>query len=323
MSDDAPTPDDEREPDAAAAPTPAPAAESNAVPQTPATPEAAPASGENVPYQAAGRSSWWGYSFFLGLVLILSGFLWKEIEGSSVVVLIWIVAGCWLALAPFVWHAVDVFAVLTSRRGLASGFVLLTVVLGTALLAGLSVVSVRHADRTIGTLDLTESGRYTLGEATKKLLEDIDGTIYATYVHRAQATMLTVELIEQLRTYGAADPDFIVREITPLSEPEASNKYLASVGVTRIITPETEDVVVFSHAERGREPEPGKHKELRLDPYAFRKTTSLGEQKWLGEQMVTESVYELVFRTYRIYTTAGHGERNVSKEMRNVRDALQ
>lgn len=299
-----------------------------ASPQAAPPPDAPPT--DDTAYQAAGKRSLWGYGFFIGLLLLISAWLWWEVEKESTWVLkVWLVAGLWLFGAPLLLHAVDVFETITSRRGRASGMVLLTLVLGFGVLVGVSYVAHNELEQRIPSIDTTESGRYTLGEETRTLLGELDGTVYATYLARAGAGSETVqrglrgEVNEQLRTFAASSPNVVYRLIDPMREPSQAKTYLASVGVSRVAAQEDEDVVVFSFAKQGQEAQLGKHKELRIDPYAFRRTSSVGETKWLGEKLVTESIYELVYRTYRAYVTGGHGETKVAESMRALRDALQ
>jgi len=82
-------------------------AESHELPESPDVDSRGPAA--HHPYQAAGRSSPWGYIFFAGILLLLSGLFWWWVEQETTAVLrIWMFAGLVATLSPLFWHIVDV-----------------------------------------------------------------------------------------------------------------------------------------------------------------------------------------------------------------------
>jgi hypothetical protein len=276
------------------------------------------------PYQAATRSSPWGYVFFTGLVLLLSGLFWLWVEDETTTVLrIWLFAGLVATLSPLFWHIVDVVDAVRSRRGAASGFVILTTILG---FVALGIVSKVNIDRGQGVWakDTTTAGKYTLGEATKKLLGEVDGTIFITYLEQATTDPgLREAAKDQLAVYAAVSDGVQLKVLNALREGDRAKTYLREVGVMGTTSGELDDVVVLSYAEPGREPVPGRHKEVRVETFTWLKRSALGETKWLGERVLSDAIMELVFRRYKVYATGGHGERVLAEELRTLREALQ
>ncbi len=292
-------------------------------PVTAQPPAATDAPTDNQPYQAAGRSSPWGYVFFAGLLLLLSGLFWWWVEQDATAVLrIWMFAGLVATLSPLFWHIVDVIDVIRSRRGAASGFVILTTVLG---IAGFGILSQINMEKGKGFLthDSTTTGKYTLGEATRKLLDEVSGTIYLTYLVQSPRDVgLRGPALDQLAVYGAISDRIEVEVLQPMRDNFAADTYLRSVGVLSTSSGETEDILVLSYAEPDREPVPGRHKEVRVEPYTWMKRSATGD-KWLGESVISDAIMELVFERTKLYSTGGHGERSIAEELRTVRAALQ
>lgn len=313
MSDDTPRPEVPQDD----APAPAPQAPPPATKPPAATPP-------QQPYQAATRSSPWGYVFFGGLLLLLSGLFWLWVENETTTVLrVWLFAGLVATLSPLFWHIVDVVDAVRSRRGAASGFVILTTVLGVV---ALGIVSKINMDKGQGvwTKDTTTTGKYTLGEATRKLLDEVKGTIYLTYLEQATTDPgLREAAQDQINVYAAVSDRVNVKVLNALREGDRAKQYLREVGVTGTSSGELDDVVVLSYAEEGKEPVPGRHKEVRVEPFTWLKRSALGETKWLGEQVLSDGIMELVFRRYKVYATGGHGERVIAEELRTLREALQ
>ena len=249
-------PTDRPEDDAGAAPPPNPA------PAPARAPEPEPQ-----PYQAATRSSPWGYVFFSGVLLLLSGFFWWWVEDeTSVVLRIWLFVGLVATLAPFFWHIVDIVQALASRRGAASGFVLLTTALG---FVALGIVSKINIDRGKGvwSKDTTATGKYTLGDATEKLLAEVPGTIFMTYLeHVPRDPGLREAAKDQLSMYAALSDRIEVKVLEPLRERERAERYLREVGVNGTSSGETDDLLVLSYAEPGKHHVPGRHRAIRLEP---------------------------------------------------------
>ena len=276
------------------------------------------------PYQAASRSSPWGYVFFAGLLLLLSGLFWWWVENeSSTVLRVWLFAGLVATLSPLFWHIVDVVDAIRSRRGGASGFAILTTILGVVLLGFVSKINM---DKGQGVLvkDTTTTGKYTLGEATRTLLGEVPGTIYMTYLEQASTDRgLREAAQDQLNVYAGASERVRVKVLDALREGDRAKTYLREVGVQGTSSGEQEDVIVLSYAEPGKEPLPGRHKEVRVEPFSWLKRSAVGETKWLGERVLSDAVMELVFRRYKVYATGGHGERVIAEELRTLREALQ
>lgn len=310
-------------PDASQADAPAPS-EHSAVARASAIAEMVDAPASSEPYQAAGRASPWGYVFFAGVVTLVSGLFWWWVEqDTSNVLRIWMFAGLVATLSPLFWHIVDVWEAVRSRRGAASGFVILTTILG---IAALGIVSKVNMDKGKGvyTHDSTTTGKYTLGDATLKLLDEVPGTIYLTYLQQNPYDQgLRGPALDQIAVYGAMGERVAVEVLQPIRDKAAADSYLRSVGVTSTSSGETEDILVLSYAEPDREPVPGRHKEVRVEPYSWMKRSAVGETKWLGEQIISDAIMELVFERTKLYATGGHGERSIAEELRTIREALQ
>ncbi len=275
-------------------------------------------------YQAATGVSAWGYVFFAGLVVLLAGVAWRVVEEAvNPIVQGWLFVGLVLTLAPIFWHIVDVYHAVRSRRGLASAFVILTIVLGFVSLGTISYINVEIVKRRGWVYDTTSDKRFTLDEATVKLLEELEGTIYATYLEQAPRDIeLRIQAEEQLQTFASASSNVRVKVLDSFHDKAETQAYLREAGVTKTSSGETDDVIVLSYAAPGREPEPGKHKELRIDRFEWLKRSTLGEDKWRGERLIADAMMELVYRRYRVYSTGGHGERELTEDMRSLRSAL-
>ncbi len=276
------------------------------------------------PYQAATKTSPWVWVFCAGILLLLSGLLWWWVEDTSDwLTRGWLFVGLVLTLAPVFWHAVDIYAAVFSRRGAASGFVLLSLVLAVVGYGIVGWLNIERGD-TWWKADTTKGGRYTLDDESQKLLAQIEGTLFLTYVQQASTDPgLRAEAIDQVRVYGDAGPKVKVETLNGIRDPARTKAYLGSVGVAGTTSGETDDLLVISYAEPGREPVPGKHKEVRIEPYSMYKSSPTGETKWLGERVISDAITELVFRRYTAYATGGHGERALAEELRAVRDGLR
>lgn len=281
-------------------------------------------------YQSAQRASPWGFVFVLGLFGFLTGWAWYRVEEESGwVTQAWIFASAILTLAPLAWHSVDFFRSAMSRRGGAFLNVVLTITLGVVVMGVVSTLNVIRKDQ-LGSIDLTESGRYTLGDETKKILEKIPGTVFATYLsHSGPTARTSPELrdmaIEQLKVYGYhASDKVVVRVFDDFRESEAATRYLRSKGVVATSSGDSHDVIVLSYAEPGREVAAGKQKEIKVDEFDFAKASSAdGSPRWLGERVVTGAIQELVFTRLKAYAVGGHGEHSLADDMREVRERLR
>ncbi len=293
----------------------------------PATPREPPGDAANappMPYQAAARSSPWGYVFFAGILLLLSGFFWMWVEKETGTILrVWLFAGLVATLSPLFWHIVDVVEAIRSRRGAASGFVIVTTVLGFAAFGIVTKINIDRGDGGFA-IDTTTTGKYTLGEATLKLLDEVPGTIYLTYLqHTSTPPGLREEATDQMTVYAAVSDRVETRVLDPLRDAARAQAYLRDVGVLQTSSGENDDVIVLSYAEPGQEPAPGRHKEVRVEAFTWTKRAATGESRWLGERVLSDAIMELVFTRHKVYATGGHGERAIGEELRALREALQ
>jgi ABC transporter family protein len=296
----------------------------------PPAPEPRPAPAANaptVPFQARGRPSRFGYLFFGGLFALLSGLVWYVVErDTGATTVVWIFLAVLAMLIPFAWHAVDLVRAVASRRGIAFGFVLATI--GLALFVAVLIAWIDlelKKNGALPTLDLTRSAKYSLSEESQRLLERVPGTVYATYLTRGQGDPedpdLRNDVLEQLHVYGSSTGRVKVEEADELRYPERAEQVKRAQGVTSTSSGEDTDVVVLTYAEPGREVAPGKQKEVKVERYAFRKESATGARKWLGEVVITDAIYELVFQKNKAYATGGHGERSL-REFGELKDAL-
>jgi len=334
MSGDAPLPEDgspARVPDHAPSPDATPAIVSSIHAPSGGVEGDAERSGA---YQAAHRTSPAGYVFLLGVVLFLIGFAWYKVEpDAGKVTQAWIFASVLLMLAPVAWHIVDIFHSVATKRGGAFASVVLTVGLGGVVMVAVSALNIRMKTEwgASWTLDLTESGRYTLGEETRKILGEVEkkGTVYATYLERPSERSRTSPALrkmaeDQLQVYAyASGGSVVVRQFDDFREGAKVKDWLLAHGVSSTSAGEDVDVIVFSYAEKGREAVQGKQKELPVEEFAFAKVSSAdGSTRWLGERAITGAIQELVFTRLKAYAVGGHGESGLTDEMRNLRDRL-
>lgn len=333
MSDDpAPRPGDPDVPDGGAHETPQDPAPGAAPSPSAGDSGEPPHAGSETPdagsaYQAATRVSPWGFLFIAGLAGFLASWAWYRVEDDTGwVTQVSIFLSALLTLAPIAWHAVDFFQSVASRRGGAFLAVCATVALGFVVMVVVSALNIARQE-TLPAIDLTETGRYTLGEETTKILAKVDGTVYATYLERPGSRTsdpLRQMAIEQLRVYGYHTNKVQVRVFDDLRENEAATRYLQSKGVVSTSSGENDDVIVFTFAPTGREVAVGKQKELKVEEFAFAKAGSAdGQPRWLGERVITSAIQELVFVQMKAYAVGGHGERGLADQMRQVRERLR
>jgi hypothetical protein len=298
--------------------------EPSPAPETSTTPKPRPAAPEPTPYQATVRSSRLGYLCFLGFLFLVCGLVWRAVEkDTGVVTDVWIFASLLAMLVPPAWHANDLGRTIASRRGAAFGFVVLTLGLGFVVAGFIGWADVKFKAR-LPAADLTKSSRYSLSEESMRVLDKVEGTVYATYLTQAGTDPgLRGKTLEQLRTYESASSHVHVAEVDALRNPDAAARTLHDQGVVASTSSgEDTDVVVLTYAEPGKEVAPGKQKEIKVEPWTFSKMSSTEERKWLGESVVTGAIFELVFQKFRAYATGGHGERPLDKDFHELRSAL-
>lgn len=276
------------------------------------------------PYQARSGVSKLSYLAFIGLFLAIIGIFWHLVEeDTGWVTKAWIFLSIVAVFVPIAWHIPDILRSIASRRGGAFLFVLTTVTLGVFVAAFAGWASVKFKAR-LPSIDLTSASEYTLKEESVKLLEKVEGTVYATYLMRGDTDEgLRQKSMEQLRTYESASPRVKFAEVDEIRKPELARSLMAKHGITRTSSGEDTDVIVLTYAEPGKEVAPGKQKEIKVEPWAFRKTSSTGAEKWLGESVISSGIYELVFQRYRAYATGGHGEGALGEQFRELRECLE
>jgi len=294
----------------------------------PETPTPATTTEPTQPYQAAARSSKLGYVSFAGLLALLAGLVWRAVEDKTGVVTdVWIFASLLAMLVPPAWHSQDLARAVASRRGAAFGFVVLTLGLGlvVAFFVGWADVELNKWS-VLPSVDLTRTSRYSLSEESSRVMDKVEGTVYATYFVEAQSGTnpgLRARVVEQLRTFERASSHVRVNEVDAQRNPDAAAKALQEQGATTPSSGEDTDVVVLTYAEPGKEPAPGKQKEVKVEEWTFSKRSSTDEMKWLGEGVITGAIYELVFQKYKAYVTGGHGERPLAQDFHRAMEMLK
>jgi len=304
--------------------TPEPSPEPPPAPQASAPAPAKSQPSPAQPYQATVRSSRLGYLCFVGFFFLVCGLVWRAVEkDTGVITDVWIFAALLAMLVPPAWHANDLARAVASRRGAAFGYVVLTLGLGFVVAGFVGWAAVKFKSR-LPAADLTKSSRYSLSEESMRVLEKVDGTVYATYLTQAGTDPgLRAKTIEQLRTYESATSHVRVAEVDALRSPDAAARTLREQGVASATSSgEDTDVVVLTYAEPGKEVAPGKQKEIKVEPWTFSKMSSTDERKWLGESVITGAIFELVFQKFRAYATGGHGERPLAKDFHELKNAL-
>jgi hypothetical protein len=296
-------------------------------PVTPPPTTSAPASSTPKapqPYQAAGRTSRLGYLCFIGFFALVVGLVWRAVEKETGVITdVWIFVALLAMLVPPAWHANDIGRAVASRRGAAFAFVVLTLGLGLVVAGFVGWADVKFKAR-LPALDLTKSARYSLSEESLKILEKVEGTVFATYlVQSGTEPGLRAKTMEQLRTYESASSHVRVAQVDAMRSPDAAARTLREQGVAASTSSgEDTDLLVLTYAEPGKEVAPGKQKEIKIEPWTFSKMSSTDERKWLGESVITGGIFELVFQKYRAYATGGHGERALAQDFHELRSAL-
>ena len=297
-------------------------------PDAPARPQVREASAHSAatrPYQAPTQSSRGGYVFAAGLFLFLVGLFWRLVEAETGwITSVWIFASIVMMLVPIAWHAPDYVRAIVSKRGTAFLYVFLTIALGLGIAAFIGWATSGPRKTHLPAIDLTKSARYTLSDESLKLLERVDGTVYATYLTHGQSQDIGLReaALDQLKVYEASSSRVRFAEVDEVRRPDLAARILREQGVMATSSGEDTDVIVLTYAEPGKEVAPGKQKEIKVEPWAFRKTSSTGAEKWLGESVVSSGIYELVFQKYKAYATGGHGERSLSEEFRELKAAL-
>lgn len=279
-------------------------------------------------YQAARSVSPWMYVFLVGLAGLVIGLIWITVEqvglGSSPALIGWFFVSLACVLAPVAWHAVDVLNGLkgSSQRAQAGLFVALTVVLGAVVFVAISGLNMSEL-RDLPALDFTENRKFTTDPESTAVLDEAGGEVFLTYlVFRGTQPLLRQRALEQLKTYTRVSDRVKVRQFTPFRDKEAAESHLRSVGVPELDFDATQDLLIVSYAEAGKEVAAGKYKEIPVDPTTWTQTNALGEQTWLGERLITSAVRELAFDDRKLYFTGGHGEVSLRQGYTRLRNRL-
>ena len=276
-------------------------------------------------YQARAKGGKGCFVSIAGLLLLMIGICWLVVEGESGwVTKSWIFASSVMVLVPLAWHLPDLVGTVMSRRGEAVLYVFATILLGLfiAVFAGWATSGTRKS--ALPSIDLTKSARFTLTDESAKLLAKVEGTVYATYLMRGDTTDqgLREAVLDQLRVFEGASTRVRVAEADEVRKPDVAARILREAGVQTTTSGEDTDLLVLTYAEPGKEVAPGKQKEIKVESWAFHKESSTGAVKWLGESVVSDGIYELVFQKFKAYATGGHGERSLSADYRSLSDAL-
>lgn len=286
--------------------------------------EPASATSQAQPYQAQQKTSPLGHVFFVTVILLLIGLIWHRVEQDWTLTLKAWVGVCTLVVVGVVaWKGVDLFVALQSRRGAAAGFVTVTLFFGTLVLVLVSAASVKFRPD-LPSLDLTESRDHSLSEATERLLEEVKGTIHAAYLMQASGRPdFRGKAIQQLNLYERGSARVEVSVFDDYREKQSVTEWMRKYGVTSPASGETGDVIVLAYAEPGLEVAAGKFREIKVDPGTWQRTSSMGSNDWLGEQVISDAIQSLVFERQKAYSTGGHGERRFGEGFRRFRDRVR
>jgi ABC-type uncharacterized transport system involved in gliding motility auxiliary subunit len=200
------------------------------------------------------------------------------------------------------------------RSGVALN-VLAMVHLVVVLLGVVSFLNKRFVPRASwATLDLTETGRYSLSDKTRSLLGKVEGDLVVTYVDFAAARRSPYPRSDEVRVrdlllqYASACPRIQYRQVDALRSPDELRKIFLEAGMDAVLEGLTseEDAVVFGYRPPGEK----LVARTRVVPVNadFHDVTALGNQQFRGEAILTTAVNEVVFAQRRILFLEGHGE---------------
>jgi hypothetical protein len=193
-------------------------------------------------YQAQLRTSPLVHLFFVAVILLVAGLLWQHVEQESSTALnIWVGVCVLTILGVAAWTGVELVNTVRSRRGMAVGFVAVTVTVGALVLGFVSWANHRYRSE-LPSLDLTASREYSLSEASERLLDEVKGTIHAAYLEQASGNPSFREKAkDQLRLYERASARVKVSVFDDYREKDRVTEWLRTNGVNATTSGETGD----------------------------------------------------------------------------------
>jgi ABC-type uncharacterized transport system involved in gliding motility auxiliary subunit len=166
------------------------------------------------------------------------------------------------------------------------------------------------------TVDLTETGRYSLSDKTRAVLGKVDGELLVYLVDygadRRNRAGIAGRVQDLLQQYMAACPRMSYRQMDALRSGEDLHRVFAEAGMDNLLGGFSgdEDVVVFGYRP------PGEKLVARTRVVSvnqeFADTSALGNERFRGEGILTNAVNEVVFAQRKILLLEGHNERPTS-----------
>ncbi len=199
-------------------------------------------------------------------------------------------------------------------RGRVALNVLAMLHLVVVLLGVVSYLNARFVPgRTWATVDLTETGQYSLSDKTRAVLDRVEGELLAFSVDygasRRAGSGVHLRVQELLRQYQAACPGMNFRAMDALRSEDDLRKGLLEAGMDGLIEGLTgeEDVVLIGFRPRGEK----QVVRTRVVPVnqEFLSTSSLGSERFSGEGILTNAIHEVVFAQRKVAFLEGHGEK--------------
>jgi len=203
----------------------------------------------------------------------------------------------------------------TGRAGVAANVAVLLVA-GTWVLVLVNAFGVGWLSRSVGSLDTTETGVYSLGDRTRGLLAELDGfeaPVYATYLDFGTSYMhgprgqepLGERAKDFLKQYGDLSPLLVVKVLDAVRDKAEAEQYLLKLGIDDTDLGD-QDTVIFTY--QGPEDDEPKRKDVVVNFWSFIETSQLGTQKFKGEQLFTSAIQDVLFERRKVYFMEGHGE---------------
>lgn len=223
-------------------------------------------------------------------------------------------AGFWLT-ARIVWPYF--------RAGVALN-VILMVHLVVGVLGVVSFLNDRFTPTLLGTgIDLTETGRFTLSDRTRAVLDKMEGDLKAILLdyrdlRRMQPSSRSRQLDDVtsrvqglLREFRAASSRVEESLVNPVREPQEVDRAFRELRMEESMPSVTgeEDVLLLAYRPPG-EKVWARTRLVRLN-HEFLDTSSLGTPRFRGEGILANAVNEVVFVQRRVYFLAGHNEKSL------------
>jgi hypothetical protein len=200
-------------------------------------------------------------------------------------------------------------------RGWVALNVMAMVHLVVLLLGVASYLNVRFVPRwEWATVDLTETGQFSLSDKTRAVLGKVEGEVLAFSVDygasRRTGSGIKARVLDLLRQYQAACPRMSFRPMDALRAPDDLRKAFLEAGMEGILDTLTgeEDVVVFGFRPVG-EKLVVRTKVVPVNQ-EFADTSALGSERFRGEGILTNALSEVVFAQRKIAFLEGHGEKS-------------